>query len=36
MRIPNAPVAASQIFVPTLSAAYIQSNMKRDEVLWRL
>ena len=29
-------VAASQIFVPTLSAEYIASNMKRDEVLWRL
>jgi LmbE family N-acetylglucosaminyl deacetylase len=29
-------VAASQILVPTLSAEYIASNMKRDEVLWRL
>ncbi len=27
---------ASQVFVPTLSAEYIQSNMKKDEVLWRL
>jgi len=28
--------AASQVFVPTLSAAYIESNMKKDEVYWRL
>ncbi len=28
--------AASQVFVPTLSAEYIQSNMKKDEVYWRL
>jgi LmbE family N-acetylglucosaminyl deacetylase len=28
--------AASQVFVPTLSAEYIESNMKVDEVYWKL
>jgi LmbE family N-acetylglucosaminyl deacetylase len=27
---------ASMVFTPTLSVAYIESNMKRDEVLWQV
>jgi LmbE family N-acetylglucosaminyl deacetylase len=27
---------ASRIFTPTLSVEYVQSTMKKDEVLWRL